>query len=414
MALLRRRWHAPLRHFRFRLDPMLSIPSRPFAALSTPGPLVLALLYSLEALARSLMATVIPLQALALLHDAASVSALYTAVGICGMALSFAIPALIRWSARRHVYRVGGAALILSVALIATSTVMGQASGMLVRVFGVACLNVTFNLYLTDLVGRRNLVWAEPLRLAFSAGAWTIGPFLGVWMQSRWGIGAAVAASGSCALAMLVYFTHLRLGERIPRLSQPAPVAPWSSIRRFLAQPRLRLGWAIPFGRSCWWSVLFTYGPIAMVSGGAGQTAGAALVSLSNALLFVSPLFGRLGRRLGLRVTIILSFVLLSLSTMAAGLVEGPYAMMALLLVGSIFTTQLDSVGNIPFLRAVRGSERAEMVTVFRTYIDLSDLIPVAVFTVLLRWLPVETVFVVTGAAMLIFAALARYVPRGM
>ncbi len=393
---------------------MLSVPSRPLAALSTPGPLVLALLYSLEALARSLMATVIPLQAYALLKDPAGVSALFAAVGLCGMAASFAIPALIRWTRRRHVYRIGGAALILAAALIASSTVMGQAAGMLARVFGVACLNVTFNLYLTDLVGRRDLVRAEPLRLAFSAAAWTIGPFLGVWMQSRWGIGSAAAASAACALAMLVYFTHLRLGERIPRVSPPIPVTPWSSIRRFLVQPRLRLGWVIPFGRSCWWSVLFTYGPIAMVSGGAGESAGAALVSLSNALLFVSPFFGRVGARLGLRLTIMASFVLLSASTMAAGLIDGPYAVMTLLLIASIFATQLDAVGNIPFLRAVRGSERAEMVTVFRTYIDLSDLIPVAVFTVLLRWLPVESVFVVLGGAMLIFAALARYVPRRM
>ncbi len=393
---------------------MLSLPSRPFAALTTPGPLVLALLYALEALARSLMATVIPLQANRLIADPAGVSALFAAVGLCGMAASFAIPALIRMSARRHVYRLGGAALILAALLIASSTLMGQGAGMLARIFGVACLNVTFNLYLTDLVGRRDLVRVEPFRLSFGAAAWTIGPFLGVWMQGRWGIGAVAAASAACALLMLVYFGHLRLGERLPRLAQLPPVAPWPAIRRFLKQPRLKLGWIIPFGRSCWWSVLFTYGPIAMVSGGAGETAGAALVSLSNALLFLSPLFGRIGARLGLRTAIILSFIGLSVTTLGAGFAPGPYAAMALLLAASIFATQLDAVGNIPFLRAVRASERAEMVTVFRTYIDLSDLIPVAIFTLILRWLPVETVFVVTGASMLAFALIARHVPRGM
>jgi MFS family permease len=151
-----------------------------------------------------------------------------------------------------------------------------------------------------------------------------------------------------------------------------------------------------------------------MVSHGASQTTGAALVSLSNALLFFGPLFGRLGARLGLRITIIGSFILLSIATIAAGLVHDSMTLMVLLLIGSIFTTQLDAVGNIPFLRAVRASERAEMVTVFRTYIDLSDLIPVALFTVLLRFLPMETVFIATGAAMLVFAAFARYVPRSM
>jgi MFS family permease len=393
---------------------MLSLPSRPLAALSTPGPLVLAVLYAFEALSRSLLLTIIPLQAYALLQDAGKVSALYTAVGLVGMGASFAIPGLIRWSARRHVYRLGGFMMILSAALIATATLGGQAGGMLVRIFGVACLNITFNLYLTDIVGRRDLVKAEPLRLAFAAGAWSIGPFLGVWMQGRWGLPVAAAASAACAVLMILYFTHLRLGERVPRVAQLPPVAPWPAIRRFLAQPRLRLGWVIPFGRSCWWSVLFTYGPIAMVQGGAGQDAGAALASLANLLLFLSPMLGRVGARLGLRATIILSFIGLCVSTAAAGLVEGPYWVMALLLTGSLFATQLDAVGNIPFLRAVRASERAEMVTVFRTYIDLSDLVPVAIFTVLLQFLPFETVFLVTGGSMLIFAAIAGYVPRGM
>ena len=393
---------------------MVSLPSRPLAALSRPGPLVLALLYAFEALSRSLLLTIVPLQAYALLQDAAKVSALYTVVGIAGMAASFAIPALIRWSARRHVYRLGGALLILSAALIATATLSGQAWGMFARIFGVACLNVTFNLYLTDIVGRRDLVKAEPLRLAFSAGAWSIGPFLGVWMQGRWGLGAAAAASALCAVLMILYFTHLRLGERVPRVAPLPEVAPWAAIRRFLAQPRLRLGWIIPFGRSCWWSVLFTYGPIAMVSGGAGERAGAALASLSNLLLFLSPLLGRVGARLGLRTAIMASFIGLAAATAAAGIASGPYQVMTLLLAGSLFATQLDAVGNIPFLRAVRAYERPQMVTVFRTYIDLSDLVPVALFTVLLHWLPFETVFLATGGAMLIFAALARYVPRGM
>jgi MFS family permease len=393
---------------------MLSLPSRPLAVLTTPGPLVLAVLYAFEALSRSLLLTIIPLQAYALLQDAGKVSALYTLVGLAGMGSSFAIPALIRRTARRHVYRLGGLMMILSAALIATATLGGQAGGMLARIFGVACLNVTFNLYLTDIVGRRDLVRAEPLRLAFSAGAWGVGPFLGVWLQGRWGLPVACAASAACAVLMILYFTQLRLGERVPRVAPLPSLAPWPAIRRFLSQPRLRLGWVIPFGRSCWWSVLFTYGPIAMVAGGAGESAAAALASLANLLLFISPLLGRLGARLGLRTTIFLSFIGLCASTAAAGLVEGPYWVMALLLTGSLFATQLDAVGNIPFLRAMRASERAEMVTVFRTYIDLSDLVPVAIFTVLLRWLPFETVFLVTGASMLIFAALARYVPRGM
>ncbi len=43
----------------------------------------------------------------------------------------------------------------------------------------------------------------------------------------------------------------------------------------------------------------------------------------------------------------------------------------------------LDSLGNIPFLRAVRPLERPQMMSVFRTYIDIGNLLPFAVFTAL-------------------------------
>jgi MFS family permease len=391
---------------------MVALPSRPLAALSRPGPLVLALLYSLESLARALLATVIPLQAYALLKDAARVSALFAVIGILGMAASFAIPALIRLTRRRHVYRLGGSALILAAALIWTATLPGQAAGMFTRLFGVACLSVTFNLYLMDLVGKRELVKAEPLRLSFSAAAWTLGPFLGVWMHERWGLGAATGTSAVCALLMLVYFQHLRLGERSVHRTLPTPVAPLAAIRRFVAQPRLRLGWILPFGRSCWWSVLFTYGPILMVARGASPQSGAALVSLANAMLFLSPLFGRLAMRIGVRPLMIASFLALAAGTIAAGLVQGALPAMALLLASSIGATVLDTTGNLPFLRAVRAHERTHMTTVFRTYIDLSDLIPAALFALLLQALPLGSVFVVTGAAMLAFALLARCAAR--
>ena len=64
---------------------------------------------------------------------------------------------------------------------------------------------------------------------------------------------------------------------------------------------------------------------------------------------------------------------------------------------GELFT--LDALGNIPFLRSVHPYERSEMTSVFRTYMELSQLLPAAAFAVLLTAFPIRSVFLLLGAA---------------
>ena len=63
-------------------------------------------------------------------------------------------------------------------------------------------------------------------------------------------------------------------------------------MRRFAAQPRLRLAWAIAFARSAFWTTFFIYVPILMVEGGLGATAGGLAVAAGN-LMLLNNLFAR-------------------------------------------------------------------------------------------------------------------------
>src|SRR3546814_8862935 len=81
------------------------------------------------------------------------------------------------------------------------------------------------------------------------------------------------------------------------------------------------------------------------------------------------------------------SFLVAGLATAAATLVYGfPLGVALCLLVGAAATSALDAVGNIPFMRSVRAFERPQMTTVFRTYIDFSDLLPAGLFALLLTF----------------------------
>jgi predicted MFS family arabinose efflux permease len=385
-------------------------------AVSQPGAAVFAVMFSLESLARSTLAALVPLQAYAILKDARDVSLVYFAVSIAGFCASFVIPLFIRRFRRRWVYTAGVLMLILCSAFLASATLVGQITAMLLRSLATASLNITLSLYTLDYIRKRDLVRSEPLKLMMSATSWTVGPALGIYLYRTAGHGMAELLSATAAAALLCYFWYLRMRENpaVAAATRPPP-NPFESVRRFVSQPRLRLGWFIPFSRSSWWSMFYVYPSIYMVQSGKGEMAGAILLSAGNAVLFGAVLVGRLAQRRGIRRLIIGAFVGAgSLTILAFFAYPWPWAVAGLLLGAALCVMVLDGLGNIPFLRAVRPLERPQMATVFRTYIDLSDLLPAALYSVLLSFFDIRVVFLSAGLWMLASAALARHLPRSM
>jgi MFS family permease len=381
------------------------------------GALAFATLFALESLARALAATVISVQAYDLLQDNQKVSVLFTLVGIGSLCATVTIPMIIGLTARRWIYSGGALLLMLAGVLLATHTLAGQASGMFLRVFGTACLNITLSLYIMDHIRKPDLVRSEPLRLALSTASWTIGPYLGVILYSNYGVWSPFALSILAAAMLLAVFWYLRLKELIIRPARKAPPDPLTNIGRFIAQPRLRLAWLIAFGRSCFWATFFIYAPLLMINAGIGGEAGGLLISIGNMALITAVPFGRLAQRVGVRIVIAGSMVVLAAASVLAGLAGTGFPLIAggFLLMGAVAGAALDGVGGIPFLRAVKARERAEMAGVYRTFIDMSELIPTLVYSVALLVLPLGAVFVVLGLWLALVAALSWiYLPKSL
>lgn len=388
-------------------------------AVTKPGAMVFAILFALESLARATLWTIVPLQAYALLDNARDVSLLNFGVSLSSLVGGLTVPLLIRRFRRRWVYSLGICLTMVAGMLLATGTLEGQVGGMLARAVGGAATNIALMLYVMDYIRRRDLVRSEPLKMMLSAVAWSTGPFLGVFLNQRIGRGSGEIVTVVSALMVLAYFWHLRIQDNpaVAAATQPPP-NPLASIRRFVSQPRLRLGWIIPFGRSCWWAMFAVYPPIYMVQtlgSRDGALWGAAVVSAGNALLFGAPLAGRLGVRFGIRRPIIGAYIGMGLLTIGAGLAyQWPIAVILCLLAGACGAVALDALGGIPFMRAVHPYERPQMTSVYRTYIDASDLLPSALFSLLLSHFDLRAVFIASGAFALLVAAVASRLPRRM
>ena len=111
------------------------------------------------------------------------------------------------------------------------------------------------------------------------------------------------------------------------------------------------------------------------------------------------------------------AFVGLGCTTILASLLlDSPLAVGFCLLGGSVCAVVLDALGNIPFIRAVRPLERPQMATVFRSYADLSSLMPAAVFSLLLLAFNdnLAVVFLASGLFALAVGWVARHLPRTM
>ena len=201
------------------------------ASPATSGPLqrrqtaaFLSLFFG-PAVAQAILLTVVPLEALTLLGSPRGVTLLYVGAGLIAVVGRFSIPLLVRPIRRRFVFTLGALSLAASGVLLASDTVPTLAAGLALSTFGFACVEITSQLYLLDHIPRHALRHFEPMRIFASAGPWTLGPWLGVYLQHQVAFAAPFAIASSAALLVLVLFWWLRLGENamLAAMRRPPP-----------------------------------------------------------------------------------------------------------------------------------------------------------------------------------------------
>lgn len=380
----------------------------------TPGVRGFATLAGLEAGVRGMLIATMPLAVYRAFGDAAVVSSLYFAVGVLSMVAGLMVPWLTRTVPRRWMYTIGVGFYLLGAVLAVIGGPWPTALALLANAIATATVFVCFNAYVLDYVARVDLGRSQSTQMFYAAASWTAGPVLGVILLDLWRPLPFLVAGGFAAV-LLAAFWRLRLGngKEIQKARGPAP-NPLAYLGRFLAQPRLVAGWLFAVLRSCGWWVYVVYVPIYSIESGLGDKLGGAMLSASNALLFTAPLMLRFVHRTTVRIAVRNAFLLGGAAFLAAALIQPwPWAAVALMAMGSVFLVLLDVAGGLPFLMAVKPSERTEMAAVYASFRDVSGILTPGAAWLVLLVAPVAGVFAVSGAAMLGAAAIAtRLHPR--
>ena len=375
---------------------------------TTPKVFHFALLSAIEAALRELLISVWPLLLYKIWQSAETVSLIYIGLGVSALLWGGLIPALTLWLPRRWTMTFGISLNILSGLLVLTGKPMLMTVGLLLHALGTATFLICLNAYVLDYIARVDLGKNESMRLVFSAICWSIGPFLGVWLMDWW-LPAPFILALLLSIVLMVSFWRLRLGngKQISRSRAPTP-NPVAYLGRFIYQPRLVSGWLFAVIRSCGWWVYIVYLPIYCIESGLGNHIGAAALSVTNTLLFLSPLVLKFVKKYGVRLSVIGSF---SIAALAFGLAwaatDQAWWTITALFIGSFALIMLDVCGSLPFLMAVKPSERTEMSAVYSSYRDASGiLVPTAAWIILLVS-PISGIFAVTGLALGSMALLA-------
>jgi hypothetical protein len=365
--------------------------------------------------ARAVLLSVLPLKALSLMGDAQLVSVLFFMVSACGVAVSLSVPMILQRTGLHRCFLLSVFAMVASVVLLWTEAVWSFAAGMVLHVFGITSMEVVLSLYIMQRIPRRQLPEFEPLRMVSAIVALSIGPWLGVYLQSRvadW-LPYLIAIGGT--VATLIYFRWLGLQQMsLPDRLLPAG-NPLRHIGRFFLQPRLRLAWGLILTRSSWWMMFIIYTPIYARESGLGELMGAAIVSIGSAWTLTLPFWGWFARRYSLRRLMYMGFTVAAGMSLLVFAASGtPTVAIVLLAFAALGATMLDGSGHVLFLRAVHPLERSEMTGVFQTYRDVANLAVPGFFAVLLKFFALPVIFVGAAGWMLVGTFFSRYIPRRM
>ncbi|MFT5234571.1 MAG: ACDE family multidrug resistance protein [Candidatus Krumholzibacteriia bacterium] len=376
-----------------------------------PAPSVrgFAVLAGIEAIARGILISVFPLIIYRALQDVGVVSKVYFFIGLSSLMIGLLVPYIIRYVPRRWVYAAGTIMFAIGALVACFEAPIAVVLGLSFTTFATVTIFVCFNAYVLDYVSKIELGKLETSRLFYSALGWTVGPVSGVFLFGWWRPAPFLVAA-IAAFAMLLVFLVMRLGDgKLITKSRAAPANPFAYFRRFAEQPRLITGWTFAVIRSCGWWVYVVYLPIYALENGLGEQLGGIALSVSNGALFLTPFMFRFIQRKSVKKAVRIGFLISGLLFLVAGAPHGsPPIAVVCLMAGSFFLILLDVCAGLPFLLAVKPSERTEMSAIYSSFRDVSGILTPGAAWLVLLVSPISGLFVAGGTGLIMAWVLAN------
>lgn len=245
--------------------------------------------------------------------------------------------------------------------------------------FAITMTATLIPLFMSDFSGDAGMAKLNSrFHLWMNLGA-LFAPMLAVMVATRFGNRSAFFLSSAIYLAAWMFFKYFRLVQQDKQIK---PVSPRRTVRAlvrnaraFFRTPGMLRAYIVNFGYYSLRAMRFLYVPIVVIENGFSKdTLGVVLTIGIIPYLLLSDFMGRLVRRFGNRLWLVLGFGSFAAFSLWATFATG-FPLLAIFVLWQVSGALMESVHDLLFFDNTRKSQQTRFYGVFRTSVNLPNVI---------------------------------------
>jgi MFS family permease len=271
----------------------------------------------------------------------------------------------------------------------------------------ILSLRVTsYGLLVKDISEKKNLSTNEGLVYTFLNIAFVIGPLVAGFIAAKFGNPWVFGVSALFILIAFFFFksTGIKDDEGKKRIDK-------KMIKNFLDYFRKSdrtIAYLIRGGVNMWWILIYLFVPLWMTRQGMSMSSvGIFLFAVNIPLILLEFFFSRKAAKVGFRKIFQIGYLLAAVMSLLCFIFSGVYVVLALLVLASIGLAMLEPTTEAYFFDILSGKERYHFYGPFNTSIDFGNFVAKVAGSLLLIFLPFNTIFILFAVFMFLLFLLS-------
>lgn len=233
--------------------------------------------------------------------------------------------------------------------------------------------------------------------------AWFIGPLIGGFVAEKYNLKSVFILAAGIMLLTLILFNFFKIRDN--RVSKKIDLNLFKLVRDFLKDRNRLTIYFLGGGITFWNTLIYVYMPIHIVNlSNSDLLVGYFLSASIIPLIFLEYFFGKLTGKVGFKKIFFIGYLILSAATITTFFISNLYVVLAVIIIGSVGISMLESTTESYFFDIVKKDERDKFYGPYNTTIEVNSLIASVSIAGILLILPFKFVFLFVGIIMFLLA----------
>jgi MFS family permease len=236
--------------------------------------------------------------------------------------------------------------------------------------------------------------------------AWFVGPLIAGYLANIYGFNSVFFLAAVLVLISIFIFNFFKIKDK--RKTKHVETNIFRLILNFFREKNRVLIYVISLSLPFWWTFIYVYMPIYIVSHGLSDLElGLFISGVTIPLIFGDYIFARIAGRSGFKKLFFIGFMSLGILAISLFFIPNIYIVLGILILAGISVSMIEPTTEAYFLDIVREEERDKYYGIYTTSSQLGGLIGALLAAVLLVFLPFKSLFLFFGIPMILLAFLA-------